>query len=188
MIVIFIHIYCRVHGRTSWMQALFCRELMIHHSARRMRLKLLTPTSTYRQFNNRLHFLIGRNFIPSKILSSNNISCNFIFNANWIFKSLTFYRSHPSAGNKQSIHIVSFPAGCMRSRPAGSWLCIFFINLNIIIQLTDIKVIYTGWPRKNATTLIVNFMNIVDETELFCISFGRTFIFQQNDTMIINFG
>ena len=35
----------------------------------------------------------------------------------------------------------------------------------------------TGWPRKNATTLIVNFMNIVDETELFCISFGRTFIF-----------
>ena len=26
---------------------------------------------------------------------------------------------------------------------------------------------YTGWPRKNATTLIVNFMNIVDETELF---------------------
>ena len=27
--------------------------------------------------------------------------------------------------------------------------------------------IYTGWPRKNATTLIVNFKNIVDETELF---------------------
>ena len=26
---------------------------------------------------------------------------------------------------------------------------------------------YTGWPRKNATTLIVNFKNIVDETELF---------------------
>ena len=47
---------------------------------------------------------------------------------------------------------------------------------------------YTGWPRKNATTLIANFMNIVDETELFCISFDRTFIFQQNDTMIISFG
>ena len=27
----------------------------------------------------------------------------------------------------------------------------------------------TGWPRKNATTLIVNFMTIVDETELFFI-------------------
>ena len=26
---------------------------------------------------------------------------------------------------------------------------------------------YTGWPRKNATSLIVNFKNIVDETELF---------------------
>ena len=48
--------------------------------------------------------------------------------------------------------------------------------------------IYTGWPRKNATTLIVNFINIVDETELFCISFGRTFIYQQNYTMIISFG
>ena len=43
---------------------------------------------------------------------------------------------------------------------------------------------YTEWPRKNATTLIVNFINIVDETELFFISFGRTFICQQNDTMI----
>ena len=30
-------------------------------------------------------------------------------------------------------------------------------------------------------------MNIVDETELF-ILFGRQFIFQQNDTMIISFG
>ena len=47
---------------------------------------------------------------------------------------------------------------------------------------------HTGWPRKNATTLIVNFMNIVDETELFFILFGRTFIFQQNDTVIISFG
>ena len=31
-------------------------------------------------------------------------------------------------------------------------------------------------------------MNIVDETELFSILIGRTFIFQQNDTMIISFG
>ena len=32
-------------------------------------------------------------------------------------------------------------------------------------------------------------MNIVDETELFFVfSFGRTFIFQQNDNMIISFG
>ena len=27
--------------------------------------------------------------------------------------------SHPSAGNKQSVHIVSFSAGRTRSRPAG---------------------------------------------------------------------
>ena len=46
---------------------------------------------------------------------------------------------------------------------------------------------YTGWPRKNATTLIVNFMNIVDETELFFHLFGRTFIVDEN-IMIISFG
>ena len=47
---------------------------------------------------------------------------------------------------------------------------------------------YTGWPRKNATTLIVNFKEIVNETSLFFILLGRKFIFQQNDTMTINFG
>ena len=31
-------------------------------------------------------------------------------------------------------------------------------------------------------------MNIVNETELFFILFGRTLIFQQNDTMIISLG
>ena len=31
-------------------------------------------------------------------------------------------------------------------------------------------------------------MNIVDETELFFILFGRTLILQQNDTMIISVG
>ena len=31
---------------------------------------------------------------------------------------------------------------------------------------TCIQTHYTGWPRKNATTLIVNFKNIVDETIL----------------------
>ena len=31
-------------------------------------------------------------------------------------------------------------------------------------------------------------MNIVDETEFLYILFGRTFIFQQSDTMIFSFG
>ena len=47
---------------------------------------------------------------------------------------------------------------------------------------------YTGWPRKNATTLIINFKNIVNKTDLFSILPGRKFIFQQNDTMTSNFG
>ena len=32
---------------------------------------------------------------------------------------------------------------------------------------------YTGWPRKNATTLIVNFKDIVNKTNLFFILLGR---------------
>ena len=47
---------------------------------------------------------------------------------------------------------------------------------------------YTGWPRKNATTLIVNFKDIINKTELIFILLCGKLIFQQNDTMIINFG
>ena len=68
-------------------------------------------------------------------------------------------------------------------------MAIFSLEISVLQRCNILyKTCYTGWPRKNATTLIVNFMNIVDETELFCISFVRTFIFQQNDTMIISFG
>ena len=35
------------------------------------------------------------------------------------FKSWEVYRSRPSVGNKQSVRIVSFPAGHMRSRPSA---------------------------------------------------------------------
>ena len=49
-------------------------------------------------------------------------------------------------------------------------------------------ILNTGWPRKNATTLIINFKDIVNKTELFSTLPGRKFIFQQNDTMTINFG
>ena len=43
-------------------------------------------------------------------------------------------------------------------------------------------ILNTGWPRKNAT-LIINFKDIVNQTELVSILPGRKFIFQQNDTM-----
>ena len=49
-------------------------------------------------------------------------------------------------------------------------------------------VAYTGWPRKNATTLIVNFKDIINKTEFIYILLCGKLIFQQNDTMIINFG
>ena len=49
--------------------------------------------------------------------------------------------------------------------------------------------IYTMWPRKNATTLIVNFKDIINKMEsIFLFYYYVKFIFQQNDNMIINFG
>ena len=55
------------------------------------------------------------------------ISWNFIYNAKGIFKSWEFYCSHPFAGNKQSVPIVSFPAGrarsCSFSVHLTKWLC-----------------------------------------------------------------
>ena len=47
---------------------------------------------------------------------------------------------------------------------------------------------HTGWPRTNATTLIVNFKSIIKKTELIFVSICGKLIFQQNDTMIVNFG
>ena len=44
---------------------------------------------------------------------------------------------------------------------------------------------YTGWPRKNATTLIVNFKTSSIKRTQFFFLLCRKFIFQQNDTMII---
>ena len=109
-----------------------------HWSARRMRLKsrhLLQPIAN-------LSFVcfICQNFIPSKILSSNFISCNLIYNPNGIFKSWEFYRSCPSAGNKQRVHIVSFPAGRTHSHLRdASWTFKNFLNfiINALIFLVS---------------------------------------------------
>ena len=106
-----------------------------HHSARRMCLKswhLLQPIAN-------LSFVcfICQNCLPRKILSSNIISCNFIYNVNGILKSWEFHRLHPSVGKKQSIHIVSFPARCTRSRPSAghttlSWTTQFHIHSEFV--------------------------------------------------------
>ena len=74
-----------------------------------------------------LYVFIFRNFIPSKILSSNVISHNFIFNAKAIFRSWEFYRSHPFAGNRQSVHIVNFPAGHTCSYRSSGHMMIYLV-------------------------------------------------------------
>ena len=47
----------------------------------------------------------------TKLHLSSNISCNFIYNVEGIFKLWKFFCSRPFAGNTQSVHNVSFPAG-----------------------------------------------------------------------------
>ena len=69
--------------------------------------EFLTPTSSYRQLS--FACFICRNFIPSKILSSNIISYNFIYNANGMFKLWELYCSHPFAGIKHSLHMRAIP-------------------------------------------------------------------------------
>ena len=90
-----------------------------HRSARTHPFEVLMPTSTDRQLS--FACLVCRNFIPNKILSPNIISCNIIYSANGNFKSWAFYRSCPSAGNKQSVHIVSFPSGRTCSCPSAGY-------------------------------------------------------------------
>ena len=58
---------------------------------------------------------------------------------------------------------------CPASPPAARSLPPLSMYLGSCGLHTDIP--YTGWLRKNATTLIVNFTNIVDETDFFFFFF-----------------
>ena len=68
------------------------------------------------------------------MLSSNIISCKYIYNVNRIFKIVVVFLS---AGNKQSVHIVSFPAGRMCSRPSAGHPTISQMckNVNLLLHL-----------------------------------------------------
>ena len=79
-----------------------------HRYARCMHFEVLTPTSTYRQFIICIFYLSKFHTNELKILPSDIISFNFIYSANGIFKWWEFYLSCPSAGNKQTVHVVSF--------------------------------------------------------------------------------
>ena len=83
-----------------------------HRSAMRMRLKswhLLQPITN-------LSFVCFNqwNLIPCKILSSNIISCSYIHPMLMGCSNCCSFKVHVlTARNKQSVHIVSFPAGRM---------------------------------------------------------------------------
>ena len=86
---------------------LFCRELIV--AARRMHLQ---PWHIY--FNLLpIYYLfhLSKFQYQAWFCSSNNISCNFIYIANGIIKSMDLSLTTLLPGNKQSIYIVSFLLG-----------------------------------------------------------------------------
>ena len=104
-----------------WMHASFCRELIILSGACVWSLDAYFNLSPI----NHLYVLFVQMSYQAIFFSSNIISCNFIYNANGIFKLWEFYRSRPSARNKQSVHIVSFPAGRTHSCPSARHTTIY---------------------------------------------------------------
>ena len=93
--------YRRVPGRMMWMHASFCRELIVLPGA------CVWSLDTYFNLHvspiNNLYILFVERFCHQ-----NNISCNFIYNANGIFfNPQEFYFSCLSAGNKFSVHNLS---------------------------------------------------------------------------------
>ena len=103
-------LWCPRYRQVTWTHASFCRELIVLPGA------CIWSLDTYFNLSPIYHLYVCQNFIPSKILSSNIISCNLIYNANGIFKLWEFYCSCPSARNKQSVHIASIPPGRTHSR------------------------------------------------------------------------
>ena len=97
--------YRQVPGR-MWVQALssFCQAHVF---------EVLTPTSTYHQF---IIYILYLSKFQSKqdFVFKYHILHFCLYNANGIFKSWLFYCSRPFAGNKQSVHIISFPVGHTR--------------------------------------------------------------------------
>ena len=95
--------------------------------------------------------------IPSKILSSNIISYNFIYNVNGIFESLDFNCSRPSAGTKQSVHIVSFPARHTHARPSAGHKNDITMSLcvNVLLYVQESALIFALF-RMHASSQHIN--------------------------------
>ena len=69
----------------------------------------------------------------------------------------------PRRGVDTLVRFLQWKFGITRSLGLTNFVC---YKCQIFCLLCQIFC-YTGRPRKNATTLIVNFLNIVDETEFF---------------------
>ena len=77
-------------------------------------------------------------------------------------KNSLFQNGVPTARTRDS-HILYISS--QRIQNKAHWFHSLVHALAMYQVFHYILSLYTGWPRKNATTLIVNFKNIVDETE-----------------------
>ena len=55
------------------------------------------------------------------------------------------------------------------------------------LHIAALTLLHTGWPKKNATLAINNFKQTRDRMKKLCAFLRIKFVFQQNDTKIINF-
>ena len=66
---------------------------------------------------------------------------------------------------------------------------LIFCGLNLVrLIYYERNATYTGWPKKKGTFMIINMFNIFGNMTLIIILKDRTFLFQQCDTMILDFG
>ena len=113
--------------------------------------------------------------------NENQLSLRCKFNFKWLvifFLRLMFNRSAYT-----TIEVV-----CIKKNPHLNGASYHSHTCRHWICIKSGQVHYTGWPRKNATTLIINFKDIVNKNGFVFYFPGRKFIFQENDTMTINFG
>ena len=95
-----------------------------HHSTRHMlhAFEIWTPTSTYCQLLICMFFCFFISYQARFCLQMSYPAILFIYNADGIF--LNPGNSCLSAGDTQSVHIVSFPAGSTRSCPSTRYMMI----------------------------------------------------------------
>ena len=113
--------YRWVPGRTMQKHVSFCQELIVQPGT--CIWSLATYINLSPMYN--MHVLsVKISYQAWFCIQISYLAILFSYNVNGIFKPGEFYHSRPSAGNKRSVHTVSFPAGHMHLHPSAGHITI----------------------------------------------------------------